>query len=255
MALSIAERHNQIISKLKSEGFVNVNELSKELKVSAVTIRKDLKLLEERNLLFRTHGSAAPQNPYIADRHVSEKEKIMVEEKRKIAQKAVSMLEPHDSIILASGTTINEFSRQIQPLEGLTLICASLTASQNLTLTGNFDILQLGGLVRKTSSSVVGPLAEKMLEGFSCSKLFLGADGIDPDYGITTTNAMEASLNQCMIKAAQKIIVLADGSKFGRRGFGKICPTEHIDTIITDTKAPDQIVAKLREKGIEVWQV
>ncbi len=255
MALSIAERHQLIINKLKTNGFVNVNELSKELKVSAVTIRKDLKLLEDRKLLFRTHGSATPQNPYIADRHVSEKEKIQVDEKRRIALKAVSMLEPHDSIILASGTTINELSRHISPLEGLTLICASLTASQNLTLAGNIDIIQLGGLVRRTSSSVVGPLAEKMLEGFSCSKLFLGADGIDPDYGITTTNALEASLNQSMMKAAQKIILLADGTKFGRRGFGKICPTEQVDMIITDTKAPAHVVTKLREKGIEVWQV
>lgn len=255
MALSIAERHQLIINKLKTNGFVNVNELSKELKVSAVTIRKDLKLLEDRKLLFRTHGSATPQNPYIADRHVSEKEKIQVDEKRRIALSAVSILEPHDSIILASGTTINELSRHISPLDGLTLICASLTASQNLTLAGNIDIIQLGGLVRRTSSSVVGPLAEKMLEGFSCSKLFLGADGIDPDYGITTTNALEASLNQSMMKAAQKIILLADGTKFGRRGFGKICPTEQVDMIITDKKAPAHVVTKLREKGIEVWQV
>lgn len=66
-------------------------------------------------------------------------------------------------------------------------------------------------------------MQKKMLENFSCSKLFMGVDGIDLDYGLTTTNMMEANLNQVMIQAAQKVVVLADSSKFGRRGFGKIC--------------------------------
>jgi DeoR family transcriptional regulator, aga operon transcriptional repressor len=252
MALSIAERHQIIVNRLKSQGYVSVAELSKELKVSAVTIRKDLKLLEDRKLLYRTHGSATPQNPYIADRHVNEKEKVQVEQKHRIGKMAAAHVEPFDTIILASGTTINEFSRQIEPGDGLTIICSSLIAAQNLTAHNNVEIIQIGGMVRKSSSSVAGPHAEKMLEGFTCSKLFLGVDGIDPDYGLTTTNAFEASLNQAMIKAAQKVIVLADSTKFGRRGFSKICGLESVDLIITDQEAPENILSRIREKGVEI---
>jgi len=97
----------------------------------------------------------------------------------------------------------------------------------------NIDIIQLGGFVRNSSVSVVGNYAEKMLENFSCSKLFMGVDGIDLDYGLTTTNMMEANLNQVMIQAAQKVYVLADSSKFGRRGFGKICD---LDAVITSSR-------------------
>ncbi len=252
MVASIAERHQHILNKLKEQGHVSVVELSRELKVSTVTIRKDLKLLEDRKLLFRTHGSATPQSPYIANRPVNEKEKIQVAQKQMIAARAAQLIEANDSIILASGTTINELARQIRPEKGLTVICSSLIASQNLIDQNEVEIIQLGGLLRKSSSSVVGPHAQKMLEMFNCNRLFLGVDGIDPDYGITTTNALEASLNQTMVETAHKVIILADSTKFGRKGFSRICGLERVDTIITDKEAPLKLIEKCREKGVEV---
>ena len=119
----------------------------------------------------------------------------------------------------------------------------------------NIDIIQLGGIVRRSSSSVVGPISEKMLAEFTFTKLFLGVDGIDLDYGLTTTNSMEASLNKEMIKAAQRIIVLADSSKFGRKGFGRICGLEDVDHIITDTGIDKKIKDRLIELGIELTVV
>ncbi|MFN3556793.1 MAG: DeoR/GlpR family DNA-binding transcription regulator [Bacteroidales bacterium] len=255
MALSIAERHQHILNRLKALGYVSVTELSKELKVSTVTIRKDLKLLEDKKLLFRSHGSATPQNPYVGNRPVNEKEKLQVEQKQSIARFASTLIEPNDSIILASGTTINELARQISPLKGLTVICSSLIASQSLISHEEVEIIQLGGLLRKSSSSVVGPHAEKMLSMFNCNRLFIGVDGIDPEYGITTTNALEASLNQAMIEAAHKVIVLADSTKFGRKGFSRICGMERVDTIITDQEAPAKLIEKCNEKGVEVLVV
>ena len=91
-----------------------------------------------------------------------------------------------------------------------------------------------------------------MLEDFSCSKLFLGVDGIDPEFGLTTTNLMEAQLNRKMIAASQKTIVLADSSKFGKRGFGRICKLEDIEQVITDSNISDHMVETLKGMGIEV---
>lgn len=90
------------------------------------------------------------------------------------------------------------------------------------------------------------------MEGFSCNKLLVGVDGIDPDYGLTTTNALEASLNQVMIKSAQKVIVLADSSKFGKRGFGKICEISQVDIVITDNKVSELMVRRIESAGVEV---
>ena len=252
MTASIAERHQFILNRLRESGHVTVLSLSRDLKVSAVTIRKDLKNLEERKLLFRTHGSATPNNPYINDRPVNEKEKIRVVQKQRIARNAASLIEPGDSIILASGTSIIELARQIKAVEQLTVVTASLNAALILSRDPMIEIIQLGGTVRKSSSSIVGHYAEALLNNFSCSKLFLGVDGIDPEYGFTTTNAMEAVLNQQMIKAAQRIIVLADSTKFGRRGFSRICGLSEVDMIITDNEITVPFVKSIEEVGIEI---
>jgi DeoR family transcriptional regulator of aga operon len=252
MPLNIVDRHKLILTKLEENGFVNVNDLSQEFDVSLVTIRKDLKLLEERKLLFRSHGRAIPVNPYITEHHVNIKEKINPKEKNSIAIAAGLTLVPHDSIIIASGTSVIEFARHITQVEDLTVLTASLNTALILSENPNIDVIQLGGSVRRSSSSVVGPIGEKMLADLTFTKLFLGVDGIDIEYGLTTTNIMEASLNKQMIKAAQKIIVLADSSKFGRKGFGRICGIEDVDQIITDSGIDKKTKARLFELGINV---
>jgi len=252
MNINIAERHKLILSKLEKEGSVTVEDLSKEFNVSSVTIRKDLKLLEDLNLLFRSHGKAIPKNPYTSERTVNEKENIHKAEKNRIAIKAAELVQTRDSIILASGTSIIEMANQIKPTPGLTVITASLNAGLILSNLNDVDIIQLGGVIRKSSSSITGPIGEKMLSEFTCSKLFLGVDGIDIDFGLSTTSSMEASINQAMIKSAQQIIVLADSSKFGKKGFGRICGLEEVDQIITDSEIEEDFKEKLIEIGIDV---
>ena len=252
MGLSIVERHELILKKLEKDGKVSALELSELFNVSTVTIRKDLKLLEERQLLYRSHGTAIPFNPYITTRPITEKENILVDEKRAIATLAATTVESSDYIIIASGTTLIELARQIQNVERLTVITASLNTALLLATIPNVEVIQLGGVIRKSSFSVIGPIAERMLSEFSCNKLFLGVDGIDLDYGLTTTNSMEASLNQEMIKAAQKIIVLADSSKFGKKGFGRICGLEDVDVIITDKGIDPKYKEKLIDLGVDV---
>lgn len=250
--LSIASRHQSILNKLQEEGYVNVLDLGKALDVSAVTIRKDLKLLEEKGLLFRSHGGASLSNPYINEKPVNEKEHIREEEKRRIGKAAAQLITADDTFIVASGTTVLALARYIKPAGRLTAITASLNVALELNRHLEIDVLQLGGALRKSSFSVAGSFSESMLENFSCSKLFLGIDGIDLDFGLSTTNILEAQLNRKMIAAAQKTIVLADSSKFGRRGFGKICDLDEVDQIITDREAPKHDVKALEETGIEV---
>ncbi|MBC5775536.1 DeoR/GlpR transcriptional regulator [Pontibacter sp. KCTC 32443] len=250
--LTLAERHQQILSKLKQEGQVNVLDLCEKLSVSSVTIRKDLKLLEDKGLLFRTHGGATANNPYTTDRSVNEKEKIQASEKMRIGAAAASLLHPNDSILIASGTTVLALARNIPATNNLTVITPSLNIALELNRHPEIEVMQLGGVLRKSSSSVTGPYAESILADFSCSKLFLGVDGIDLDFGLTTTNVMEAHLNRQMIKVSQKTIVLADSTKFGKRGFGKICGFEYIDQIITDSGVSEYNVKALEGMGIKV---
>lgn len=246
------ERQSIILELLIQHNSILVTDLATHLNVSSVTIRKDLTDLEREKKLYRNHGKAILIDPYIDNRNVSEKEKLYVEEKRLIGMKAASLIAPKDSILIASGTTMHALARSIVPVDELTVITASMEVSNILASEKNIYIIQLGGILRHSSLSVVGKYAENILADFSCSKLFIGVDGIDLDFGITTTNMMEASLNRVMMQTAQKTIVLADSSKFGRRGFSKISDMEDVDHIITDSRIPPSTALRLEEMGIEL---
>ena len=254
--MNLAQRHKMIPTELEKEGYVKVIDLSERLGVSAVTIRKDLTALEQKKMLFRNHGSVSLFSSLIGDRHIDEKEKIMVDEKRRIAEAAARLLERDDRIIIASGTTVLAFANKIGGFtEPLTVITASVKVSLSLCYRQNIEVIQLGGAMRKNSASVIGHEAENFLSDLSCNKLFIGIDGLDIDFGLTTSNIDEAHLNKAMIRAAQKVIVLADSSKFGKRSFGKISDLDHVHQIITDSNAPANAVQIIREKGIEVTLV
>ena len=253
--MSSVERHRKILEIVQAKGYESVINLCKKLKVSAVTIRKDLKLLEKSNKLFRIHGGASNTNPFTIDRPVNEKENLQTEEKKLIAAKAAGYIESNDSIIIASGTSLLALAREIKPVQKLSVITSAIQVAEELVKHLNIDILQLGGLIRHSSSSVVGSYAENILKDFFCTKLFLGVDGIDFEFGITTSNSMEAQLNRQMLQVVQKVIVLADHTKFGRRGFSKICGLDEIDEIITDKKISPAIVEKCKNSGIKVTLV
>ena len=249
------ERHQLILEILKKQKHVKVLELCEVLDVSAVTIRKDLKLLEEKGLLYRTHGGASLENPYINERPIQEKEKISIEEKSKIAEAAAKLIEANDSIMIASGTTVQQLARAIQPKEKLNVITSSLFVALELLNHKEIEVIQLGGNVRHSSSSVIGHYALQILNNISCNRLFLGVDGIDLDYGCTTTSLEEAVLNKKMIDCAQKTTILADSSKFGKRGFGRICGLGDINEIITDDRLDNSIQKRLKKMGIKITLV
>lgn len=253
--MTLAERHRYILDQLEIKGLLTVSDLAKELNVTMVTVRKDLKILEEKGLLFRSHGSATSVSPYVSDRSVQVKKLEQVEEKSRIAQKALDYLEPHEAIIIGSGTTVGSFAQAIPRNYPLTVLTAAMNVALALIDTTELELVQLGGVVRKSSSSAVGHFAEEMLKSFACNKLFLSVDGISLEHGLTTSNMMEAHLNAEMIRSVQKTIILADSRKFGRKGFGKICDLEDIDVIITDSGIPEIYRERLEEKGIELLLV
>ena len=243
--IHLNERQNRLMEIMRQQNAVSVATLSSLMKVSEVTIRKDLTMLEEQHMLYRVHGSAILVNRYINDRSVAEKEKLY----------AARLIGPDDTIMVASGTTTLAMAREIGQNDRLTVITSAFSVASELSTRRSVDVIQLGGMVRRSSLSVLGPFAEQMLGSLSCSKLFMGVDGVDLDYGVTTTNHIEASLHKQMIASVQKVIVLADSSKFGRRGFSKICDMSAVDQIITDDKAPASVIERLQESGVDVTVV
>ena len=249
---SPAKRHSHILSLLGDQGYVTVGELSRQLHVSEATVRRDLRDLEKRHLLFRTHGGANPSSHRVYDQPVSEKAKQHAEEKARIGAAAADLIENNDSVILGSGTTVTQVASHIREKPNLTVVASAMNMAMELIHLSDVQVYMLGGIVRSTSTSVVGPSAEAMMRQHSCRKLFLGVDGLDVDHGLTTSNVLEAHLNKQMIAAAQETVVVADSSKFGLRGFSQICAVGDVDKIITDTNALESHVRQLEKRGLEV---
>lgn len=248
----INRRQEDILKELNQKGYVNVVDLCETHNVSTVTIRKDLNFLENEKLLHRTHGGASKQPIYAFERDVSDKESLQVGQKKEIAEEALKYISNNDHIILGSGSNIHYLSQIIKGFRKLTVLTPSLKVSLELCKEPSIDTIQLGGDIRNNSTSAVGPIAEAILGQFSCNKLFLGADGVDVEFGLSTSNALEAHLNKQMIDVAEKVIVLADSTKMNIRGFGKICNLNKIDVLITDSGIDNTTKAKLEELGINV---
>jgi DeoR family transcriptional regulator of aga operon len=140
----------------------------------------------------------------------------------------------------------------LSPSHRLTVITPALKVALELCSQPNIEVLQLGGLIRPNSSSVAGQYAMRILEDVSCGILFLGVDGIDLEFGITISNLTEATLNQKMLETSQNVVILADSTKFGRRGLGKICNLDDVDYIITDQGTSQKYITALEEAGIKV---
>lgn len=249
------ERRREILEILQSDGRVLVGDLSKRFKTSLITIRKDLEFLHHHGMLERTHGGALPlRTGALNDRTLQEKERLHRQEKMRIAAAAVKMIRSGQVVILDSGTTTTAIARACRDFRSLTIITNATNISAELAGT-HVDVILTGGVLRKNSFSLVGPLAEESLRKLNADLLFLAVDGFDVRYGLTTPNLLEARVNRAMAEAARRTVVVCDSSKFGRRSLSLIMPTSAVHETITDRGISRHDLKALREAKVEVTLV
>ena len=250
--LSIAERRKAILDRLHHDGYVKVSEMAAGLGVTMATIRKDLKFLEEHSLLMRAHGSAMPAAAPVVDQSINSKKPINNDLKQRIARKACELIAENDSIIIASGSTMTVFAENIKPKGHLNVVSPSINISMVFGMDENVTLMQLGGIIYGNSLSVRGQAAVNELRNMLCTKLFFGVDGFDMEYGFTCATVEEAAFTQHMMKSVSKSVVLADSTKVGRRGFGRICAIEDVDILVTDGGIPEKVRSDIEAAGVEV---
>ena len=251
---SAKERRALILRMLEQKDEVLVTELSRETGISEVTIRKDLTILQNRHLLLRTRGGAMrkPVDNQNEETTLAKKRMFNIQEKERIGEEAAKMIKEGDFIMLDSGSTTLEVARHLGKFQHLRILTNAMNIATELMAYKRFDVVFLGGNVRASSLSTVGPLALSVLRNFSRYKLFLGVDSFSIDNGVSTPSLEEALLNQIMIQQADKVIAVFDSSKFNKRSFVHIADPKEIDCIITDRAIPIGMPAKLRKEGIEV---
>jgi DeoR family transcriptional regulator of aga operon len=248
------ERRQKIQQIIAAKKRILVGEVSEEFGTSQVTIRKDLEILEKRGILTRVHGGAILNTSSGQDLALTEKERIHTNEKRRIAYLAESLISPGDTIILDSGSTTSQLAHLLKYKKGITVITNAVNIASELAAS-DLTVILTGGVLREKSFSLVGPIAEDSLRSITADKLFLGVDGIDFEFGLTTPNILEARVNKMMIKVAAQVILMADSTKFGRRSVGVIDSLDSIDRIVTDSKISKEYLQRLSELGIDTLVV
>jgi len=250
--INTVTRRAKILDQLEHEGHVTTHALSNIFKVSEVTIRNDLLLFEKKGLLHRTRGGALKDQRVNIDHDLKEKSRKYLAEKQRIAKKAREFINDGDTIILDSGTTTQEIAKRFADVSDLTIITNGVNVAAEIARNRNVKLIMPGGILRQNSLSLVGGLAETSLRNYNCDKLFLGVDGIDTAYGISTPNLEEAQLNQVMIDIAKEVFIVTDSSKFLKRSFAYIAPASKITSVITDKNIPHSEHMALINLGIDV---
>jgi len=252
--LLVEERRRRIIAQVEQQGRATVEELAARFAVSTVTVRSDLEALARAGSVVRSHGGALPPAGPVTDAPLSIKATRHHDEKMRIAQAAVRMIRSGETIILDSGTTTAEIAAQIRQahFEALTVVTNALNIAMALAGLPHVRVLMLGGMLRETSYSMVGPEAERALAKLTADRLFLGVDGIDPQFGLTTPDPLEAELNALMIRVSREVVAATDSSKFGRRSLSVIAPLRSLHKIITDKGVSRETVEELRALGLDV---
>ncbi|QSO51560.1 DeoR/GlpR transcriptional regulator [Alicyclobacillus curvatus] len=247
----MSERLRRILQLIEQNKFVSVNDLSKSLQVSEVTIRKDLRTLEEQGLVSRTHGGASVRvsnfQPFMARQLLAHDEKWL------LANVTAELVEEGDSVIIDAGTTPLQVAKLLLDRH-LSVVTNSLPVSMELAHS-SCTVTVTGGVVFPENVCLVGPEAEGYFERIRVNKLILGASGLVAERGPTTYSALEAAVKQRMVKAAQMVILVMDHSKLTNVGLSVFCEFSDIDTIVTSSLCPEHLLQEIRAHGVEVISV
>jgi len=249
---SCVDRRTVILKQLEKNDQVNVLELSRQFNVSEVTIRKDLKHFEKKNILIRSRGGAMKQSLVNIDLSIYDRRRQNTKLKEAIGAAAANLIISGETILLDTGTTIMELAKHLPKKIEITVITNSVDITFRLSEYPHIRVIMPGGILRRNSLALVGEQAAESLRNFYCDKYFLSADGVDIERGMMTTNIEEASLARINIKNSKKVYALIDSSKFLSKGITAIAPLADVDTLITDSGIPASVLADIRALGVNV---
>ena len=246
------ERQQEILSRARHEGRVDVKGLSDALEVTPETVRRDLTALERLGLVRRVHGGAIPVERLGIEPAVADREGRMAGQKERIAKAALDELPDGGAVILDAGTTTIRLAEMLPTDRELTVVTHGLPIAMLLASRPTITLHLLGGTVRGRTLAAVGTWAERALEDVYADVAFLGTNGITAERGLTTPDLAEAGVKRALVAAARRTVVLTDHTKFGRVDFAQVAPLSAIDTVITDSDLAPELVDEVEAVGPRV---
>ncbi len=248
--MTAEERKRKIEIYLSKVEFASLEELSRHVDASPSTVRRDLNLLEGAGNIRRTHGGACLVNQRADDYVFTQRETVQLAEKEAIARLCATLVQPGQSVIVDAGTTAFQAARELEG-KGLHVITNSLPVANFFASSANTEVIVSGGIIYPRLGVLVGPLAVDLFSNTHADLAILSGAGITPD-GISNSHALLIDIQRAMIQAASRVIFCFDHTKIGRRSVAHLCTLDRIDTVVTDSAAPPELLQALRERGVEV---
>lgn len=242
------QRQQRILEKVDRQQAATVSELGLALKTSHASVRRDLQQLEIAGLLRRTHGGAISNHHAAFEPSIGEKEVSQKREKEAIARLALELIQEGETVMLDAGSTTLEMARQWKHKPGVTVVTNGINVASELARY-RVEVVVIGGSLRARTLAMVGPIAERTLAELHIDRLFLAANGVTIEAGITTPNLAEAQMKRTMIGRSREVVLVADHTKFGKVTFSRVCPLRQVQCVITDAGVPVEYRRAVKKLG------
>jgi len=247
------ERREYILNFINRTGSISAIDIAKTLNVSETTIRRDLNRLSTKGFVRRTHGGAINILSVGHEMKFDVQKEKNIEEKKRIALAAYSLIEDDEVILIEAGTTGYHLALNLTSRKNLTIITNSCDIATLLGKTNpDYKIILSGGILNNDTLSLVGPIADNAFRNIFVDKAFIGISGIDLEKGITAADYIEAQTKKYIINCAKQVVALCDYSKIGHVAMNFVSPIKKINVFISDSEADKDFIEKLQEMEINV---
>ncbi len=246
-----SQRRLFILNRLRTQGAVRIADLSEEMGVSTMTVRRDITELADQGMLRRVHGGAVSTSSLLAEPLFSVKSRMDVGFKDAIARAALRFVRPGDVIAIGGGTTTYVFAQRLlqsSKVEGLTILTNSTPVAELVQASEahGVEVIVTGGVVTR-SNALVGPIADRVIGSLRVNSVFLGTHSVSLPRGFLTPNSLEASTNAALISISDKVYILADHSKWQNTSLSLFASLRQADAVITDSALPEDLVRRTRQ--------
>lgn len=249
------KRRRQIIKELEKSGAVKTVELSEQLGVSTMTIRRDLNYLQQEGIISLTHGGAVLNNGSLMEHGMFYKEDTMTEEKRRIGEFCYNFVNDGDAVFIDTGSTTKMIAETIVNRQNIVVVSHSLPVQQILAQAPGIKLIAAPGVFREKTMGFLGQMTCEFVAGMKFDTLFLGVEGIDARHGVSVPDIVDGETKRALVRQANKVVVAADYTKIGMSYFMSIVPLGDIDVLVTNKEADSALLGEIREQGVEVFLV
>lgn len=254
--MKITDRRRIIMETLQDEGRADINALAEQLKVSSMTIRRDLKALAANGTVSITQGEAVLSEGALQEYNMLFKHQINLDEKKHIARRALDFVKEGESIFLDAGTTVKELAPLVSRVRNVNIMTNSLLVANSMSnLKEGTSLIMCPGTFREMSLAFLGPMTDDFIKSFKIDLLFLSVEGISLENGATTIDLLDGHTKRTLVQQAKRVICLADSSKFDSGFFYSIAPLADIDLFITDNNLSDGLYDEYIRAGCKIERV